>query len=191
MKYFRDILITIVIAVVFFVILNATIGTFRVYGTSMLPNIEPGDCIVVNKLTYSFREPDRGEIVILHSPKKHDTDLIKRIIALPGDTIEIRDGMVFVNGTALEEPYIKDAPDYKYPLQDIPEGHYFVLGDNRIISADSHLGWYLPEENLIGKAWVRYWPFEKLDVIKHYNLYINGQLATSDQLEIALQFNVR
>jgi signal peptidase I len=191
MKYIRDILITIVIAVVFFVLLNVTIGTFRVYGTSMLPNIEPGDCLVVNKITYSFREPDRGEIVILHSPKKQETDLIKRIIALPGDTIEVKDNKVFVNGTAIEEPYIKDAPDYQYPLQEVPEGHYFVLGDNRTVSADSHLGWYLPEENLIGKAWIRYWPLEKVDVIKHYNTYIDGQLAESNELEIARQANVR
>jgi signal peptidase I len=191
MKHLRDILITIVIAVVFFVILNATIGTFRVYGTSMLPNIEPGDCLVVNKLTYSFKEPDRGEIVILHSPRKTDTDLIKRIIALPGDTIEIKNGNVFVNGTALDEPYINNTPDYKYPLQSVPEGNYFVLGDNRSVSADSHLGWYLPRENIIGKAWVRYWPLQKWDVIKHYNIYIDGQLAESNELEIAQQFDVR
>jgi signal peptidase I len=191
MKYVRDILITVVIAVVFFVVLNVTIGTFKVYGTSMLPNIEPGDCIIVSKLTYSFREPDRGEIVILHSPRTEDTDLIKRIIALPGDTIEIKNGTVFVNDHPLEEPYINDAPNYKYPLQEIPEEHYFVLGDNRCVSADSHLGWYLPRENIIGRAWVRYWPPEKWEVIKHYNYYINGQLAAWDYPVLAQKTDVR
>ena len=191
MRHVRDILITVGIAVIFFLILNFTIGTFRVYGTSMLPNIEPGDCIIVDKVTYFFGEPDRGEIVILNSPKKPDTRLIKRVIALPGDTIEIKDGYVYVNGTALVEPYIKDAPDYKYPLQEIPEGSYFVLGDNRTVSADSHLGWYMSEDDIVGKAWARYWPVQKWAVIKHFNNDINGQLSLLNNLEIAQQINVR
>ena len=174
MKYLRDIIVTIIAAIAFYIFLQLTIGTFKVNGTSSVPTVVPGDCLVVNKLSYLFKNPDRGEKIILQSPRANDTDLIKRIIALPGDTIEIKNGKVFVNKMPVVEPYIKEPPRYEYPLQKIPEGEYFVLGDNRNVASDSHEGWYVPRENIVAKVWICYWPLNRWGVIKHYNFATNG-----------------
>jgi signal peptidase I len=87
-----------------------------------------------------------------------EEDLIKRIIGLPGDNVEVKEGKVYINGVALNEPYTNEAPNYKFGKDTIPEGYYFVLGDNRNQSADSHNGWYLPRQNIVGKACLTYWP---------------------------------
>jgi signal peptidase I len=166
-KYFRDILITVVIAVIIFFALQLTIGTFKVYGTSMLPGILPDDQIIVSKIDYRLHKPERGDVIVLKSPRDQNTDLIKRVIALPGDTIEIRSGQILVNDKVIVEPYIKEVPNYKFPKQKLPENSYFILGDNRNVSADSHLGWYAPVEDIIGKAWVIYFPFNRIKIINH------------------------
>ena len=170
MKYFRDILVTVLVAIVIFVSLQFTVGTFRVYGTSMLPGVLPDDYIIVNKVDYYLHKPDRGDVIVLRSPRDQSTDLIKRIIAIPGDSIEIRNGQVLVNDKVLSEPYIKEEPTYKYPKQTLPEDNYFVLGDNRNVSADSHIGWYALREDIIGKAWITYWPFGRMQIIKHFKI---------------------
>jgi signal peptidase I len=170
MKYFRDILITVVISIFIFLVLQFTIGTFRVYGTSMLPGILPDDYIIVSKVDYRLHKPERGDVIVLRSPRDQTTDLIKRIIAIPGDTIEIRNSQIFVNDKVVSEPYIKEAPNYKYPKQTLPEDNYFVLGDNRNVSSDSHIGWYAIDDDIIGKAWIVYWPFGRMQVIKHYKI---------------------
>jgi signal peptidase I len=170
MKYFRDILITIIIAVIIFLALQLTIGTYKVYGTSMLPGIFPDDQIIVSKIDYRLHKPERGDVIVLKSPRDESTDLIKRIIAVPGDTIEIQNHQVLVNNKVISEPYINEAPNYKYGKDTIPEGSYFVLGDNRNVSADSHIGWYATTEDIIGKAWVIYWPFNRMMAIKQYKI---------------------
>ena len=167
-KFVRDIIITIVAALAIFLILQAAVGSFKVYGMSMTPSIQHGDYIMVNKAAYFFHEPNRGDVIVFHSPRNPGSDLIKRIIGLPGDTVEVKNSKVFVNGTPLTEPYIMEQPKYQYPLQQIPEDNYFVLGDNRNNSADSHTGWFLPRENIIGKAWFSYWPPVDWMGIKHY-----------------------
>ena len=167
-KFIRDIIITIIAALAIFLVLQVTIGSFKVYGTSMLPGIQHGDYIMVSKAAYFFQKPDRGDVIVLRSPRSPGTDLIKRIIGLPGDTVEVKNDKVFVNETPLIEPYIKEQPKYQYPLQQVPQGYYFVLGDNRNNSADSHIGWFLPRENIIGKAWVIYWPPKNWTIAKHY-----------------------
>src|SRR4030042_5674143 len=170
-KFIRDIIITIIAALAIFLILQVTIGSFKVYGTSMLPSVQHGDYIIVNKVVYFFQEPDRGDIIVFHSPHSPGTDLIKRIIGQSGDTVEVKNGKVFVNKTPLIEPYIMEQPKYQYPLQQVPQGCYFVLGDNRNNSADSHIGWFLPRENIIGKAWVNYWPPPNWSIVKHYPIF--------------------
>jgi signal peptidase I len=169
MRNIRDILITIIIASVIFIGLQLTMGTFQVYGQCMLPNINDGDRVMVTKTTYLFNNPDRGDIVVFHSPRDTGSDLIKRVIGLPGDTIEIKNHEVFVNGKPLSEPYLNEAPDYSMPSQRLPLNQYFVLGDNRNNSADSHTGWFLPRENIIGKAWLSYWPPENWGAVQHYS----------------------
>lgn len=132
---------------------------------------------MVSKATYSFGEPQRGDIIVLHDPQDPNTDLIKRIIALPGDTVEVKDNTVFVNGTALVEPYVMEPPHYFMLPKEIPAGEYFVLGDNRNNSSDSHRGWTLPRKNIIGKAWITYWPPYRWRAMKHYNLSAGMQTA--------------
>jgi len=177
MRFFRDVIVPILVGLAFFALFQVTVGSFKVYGSSMLPGIEQGDYIMVSKATYFFGEPQRGDIIILHDPQDPNTDLIKRIIALPGDTVEIKDNTVFVNNTALVEPYTLEPPHYLLLPEEIPAGNYFVLGDNRNNSSDSHRGWTLPRKNIIGKAWITYWPPYRWRTMKHYKLNADTQAA--------------
>ena len=155
---FRQVLAVILIAVGVFFLLRVTVQSFVVVGSSMEPNLEDGQRLLVNKILYQLREPQRGEIIIFHHPSGTHADLIKRIIALPGDTVEVKEGAVYINGSAIDEPYIKAAPSYTMAKKEIPEGEYFVLGDNRNNSNDSHRWGTLDQENIIGKAWLSIWP---------------------------------
>ena len=94
---------------------------------------------------------------------------VKRVIGLPGETVEVKDGLVFIDGVALDEPYVREAPRYATAEKVIPDGEYYVLGDNRNSANDSHNGWTVPEENVIGKARVTYWPPSRWNVIGHFS----------------------
>ena len=187
MKFVRDIIVPLVAALAIFALFQVTIGSFKVYGASMLPSIQPGEYIIVSKAAYFFSPPEHGEVIVFHSPRDPNSDLIKRIIALPGDTIEIKDGTVFVNDTPLTETYTLEPPNYAYPHQEIPADHYFVLGDNRNNSADSHRGWTAPRQNIVGKAWLTYWPPEKWRLIEHYTLNVAEQRAELSKLGLAMK----
>jgi signal peptidase I len=150
--------------------MRALIQNFRVDGPSMNPTLASGEFLWVNKAAYLqvdnayvFGGPQRGDITVLKSPDaSEDIDLIKRIIGLPGDHVLVDHGRVFINGQALDEPYIRFGASYTYPADGqaivVPDGQYFVLGDNRSNSRDSHFGWFVPADNLIGRAFVSYWP---------------------------------
>jgi signal peptidase I len=131
---------------------------------SMLPTLEINDRLVVEKISYHFNPPVRGDIVVFWPPEnlfpagKRRDAFIKRIIGLPGDTIEITDGTVFINGEALEEDYIEAEPEYTWGPETVPPDQYLVLGDNRNSSFDSHSWGFVPRENIIGRAVVRFWP---------------------------------
>ncbi len=105
-----------------------------------------------------FGEPKRGDVIVFRFPRDMSRPFIKRIIGLPGETVEIRNGRVLINGELLEEVYLKDPPRYQVGPEMVPRSNYFVLGDNRNNSSDSHVWGMVPEENILGKAWVRYWP---------------------------------
>ena len=155
----REIIGTVILAAVIFVLLQATIQSFIIIGSSMEPQFHEGQRLLISKIAYTFSEPERGDVIIFEPPDKPDSaHLIKRIIALPGDTIEITDGVVYINEKAIDEPYIKAAPSYTMKCEEIPEGEYFVLGDNRNNSTDSHVWGTVPRENIIGKAWLSIWP---------------------------------
>jgi signal peptidase I len=143
----------------------------------MYPSILPGEYIMVSKASYFFGQPQRGEVVVFHSPRDPQTDLIKRVIAVPNDTIEIKKGTVFVNGIALSESYISEPPKYDVYRQQIIPDHFFVLGDNRNNSSDSHGGWTVPRQYIVGKAWVTYWPPQEWKTVKHYVINAGKQTA--------------
>jgi signal peptidase I len=187
MKIFRDIIAPVLVGIAVFALFHLTIGSFKVYGTSMLPTVEEGEYIMVSKAAYFFGQPQRGDIIVFDSPQDPRSDLIKRIIGLPGDTVEIRDDKVTVNGTPLTEPYTFEAPHYLVLPEEIPAGHYFVLGDNRNNSSDSHRGWTVPRQNIIGKAWITYWPPYKWRLIPSYSVNVNTQTADLDIFTLALK----
>ena len=124
---------------------------------------------MVNKASYFFSDPRRGDVLVFNPPVSSEYPFIKRVIGLPNDIVEIRDGKVFVNSVPLQEKYIKDQPGYDMPPKEIPENEYFVLGDNRNNSNDSHNGWTVPRKSIIGKAWFVYWPLNRWGIVKHYD----------------------
>jgi signal peptidase I len=169
-RILRDILITLALAVAIFFLLHLTLQSFVIVEHCMEPNLHEGERLLVNKVVYHFHDPERGDVIILDPPFETDEVYIKRIIGLPGDTVEVKDGAVYINGTKLDEPYIKEPPSYTFPLTEIPEDEYFVLGDNRNNANDSHRWGTVPSENIIGKVWLIFWPFSEWGVVKHYPL---------------------
>lgn len=166
-RFIREAVTTVALAFALALILRACIVEAReIPSGSMLPTIHEGDRVLVNKIVYHMRQPERGEIIVFDPPVQSDYDFVKRVIGLPGDTVEIKNEQVFINGVALEEDYVAEAPDYAYGPVKVPEGALFVMGDNRNSSYDSHL-WetWLPLDNLKGEAFVRYWPPDRLGKI--------------------------
>ncbi len=170
-RVLREFLITALIALAIFVPLKATVQGYEVQYSCMLPNIQDGDWIIVDKAIYHFGEPDRGDVVVFQPPDSLNSEypFVKRVIGLPGETVEVRDGAVYIDGVALDEPYVREEPRYTMAPTAIPSGEYFVLGDNRNSANDSHNGWTVPEDNLIGKARLTYWPASRWGAIDHYD----------------------
>jgi len=181
-----ELLQTVVLTLAIFLGVRSVVQNFRVEGASMEPTLETGQYLLISKAPYFhientplaglsflptdkqgsteflFGGPQRGDIVVFKAPTQPDKDFIKRVIGMPGDTVLIKNGQVIVNGQPLSEPYIHFPATYTYPFdgqpKQIPDGYYFVLGDNRPNSSDSHLGWNVPVDNFVGRAWVSYWP---------------------------------
>jgi signal peptidase I len=190
MKIFREVGITILIAVAVFALLRLTVQSYTVVMSSMEPSFQDGECIMVNKVCYRSSGPQRGEVIIFEPPFTSPHPFIKRVIGLPGEIVEIKDGKVFIDGIPLEEEYIMAPPNYTMPATKIPENEYFVLGDNRNSSNDSHSGWTVPRDNIIGRAWFSYWPPSKWRVVKHYS-YPELNVANEQEMMVSHSFGVQ
>lgn len=162
----REILETILLTVIIFLILNTATGRFQVRGSSMEPTLWDGQYLVTGKLVYWVHPPERGDIIVFEPPSNPADDYIKRVVGLPGEQVEIRDGTVWVDGVRLEEDYTN--PGFYSGTWGVGDGEYFVLGDNRDNSSDSHSWGILPEGNIVGKAWFCYWPPEKWGLVEHH-----------------------
>ena len=157
--FIHDVLVPLLIALAVYCGFQFTLQQYVVQQTSMIPNLVEGQRLFINKVSYVWGKPGRGDIVVFRPPEAPgSTPLIKRIIGLPGETVEVEYGTVFINDMPLKEPYIKEAPRYQMAEYIVPQGQYFVLGDNRNSSRDSHYGWSVPEDNIIGRALFSIWP---------------------------------
>ena len=189
----RELLEAVVLALIVFMVIQTSVRNFKVDGSSMNPTLEGGQYLMVNKLVYfqldmvrlsrivpfwkeegpdsrfAVHPPQRGEVIVFHFPRDTRKDFVKRVIGLPGDTVEIRGGKVFVNDSYQEEPYItlKDTSSMK-PMR-MRGKEYFVLGDNRRSSNDSRSWGPVPEDLILGKVWFVYWPFTSLQVLNNFS----------------------
>jgi signal peptidase I len=181
-QFVREILETVGLALILFVVINLVSARVRVEGYSMLPTLDNGEYILISRLSYKMGDYHRGDIIVFRPPMFPDApywqrifglpgfddnyeDYIKRIIGLPGETVRIAGGIVFINDLPLLEQYIAAPPEYTNEWT-VPEGQLFVLGDNRNNSADSHAWGFLPERNVLGKALVVYWPLTDFMIIQ-------------------------
>jgi signal peptidase I len=154
-------------ALVFGFVRPFVMEAFWIPSGSMIPTLEIGDRVLVNKFIYRFTEPKRGDIIVFESVDNPDEDLIKRVVGLPGDTVAVRRGHLLLNGERQREPYVnKKLPDRSfYAKTKVPKGHVFVMGDNRGNSADSRVFGPLPEKNIEGEAFLRFWPPHRIGVL--------------------------
>lgn len=166
LRFILDILETLILSVILFAVINAVSARIRVDGSSMEPTLHTGEFVIVNKLAYKLGNPQIGDVIVFHFPRDIEQEYIKRVIGLPGDTVEVKNGHVYVNGQPLNENYIAAPPAYSRTWQ-VPPNSLFVLGDNRNNSSDSHNWGPVPENYVVGKAVFVYWPPENWGVIEH------------------------
>lgn len=141
--------------------------SFVVHGPSMEPTLASGERLLVDQITYRFRDPARGEIIVLRNPGNVDETYIKRVIGVPGDVIMVRGGILYVNGRPVEEPYIKARMFEDFGPYEVPEDHFFVMGDNRNNSMDSRRVQVgpIPRDHIIGRALIRFWPPSRVGLV--------------------------
>jgi len=169
---FRELIETIVLSLIIFLLMRQVVQNYRIESQSMETNFCEGQFILVNKLAYKLGDPTRGDVVVFHNPSNQNEDYIKRIIGLPGDTVEVRNQQVLINSQPLDEPYLRYKNVDTYGPTVIEPERLFVMGDNRPNSSDSRregVG-QLPQELLVGQAWLRVWPFDRWGLVRHYEI---------------------
>jgi signal peptidase I len=181
-RFTRDVIETLGLALLLFLVINLLSARVRVEGSSMLPTLDTDRYVLVSRLTPRFSDLKRGDIIVFRPPMYPEAgwferllgfpmlpsryeDYIKRVIGLPGEVVTIQDGVVTIDGLVLEEPYIYSPPSYEIQVL-VPADHIFVLGDNRNSSSDSHSWGSLPIENVLGKAVLIYFPFSEWEIFE-------------------------
>jgi len=164
--WLREVLETIIPAVIIALVINLFLAqATQVYGQSMEPNLHHSQRLVVEKISYHFHGPRRGDVVVLRSPQRKSELLIKRVIGLPGEQVEIHDGLVYIDGVPLAEPYLTQGTAGHVGPIIVPPLHVYVLGDNRSFSNDSRSFGPVPLENIVGRAWLSYWPLDQIGFV--------------------------
>jgi signal peptidase I len=191
----REMLETVIFALLVFLVVQTVSRNYKVQSISMQPNLYEGQYVVVNRVVYAngalldalrrtvgkyelgdkilnkvFHPPQRGEILVFTPVTNTKPDLIKRVIGIEGDKVELRQGVVYINDRPITEPYIRPAPGQSYGPIVVGKDQLFVMGDNRGNSSDSRVFGLLPMKNVIGRAWLRYWPPKDWGFIRHYDL---------------------
>ena len=179
----REIVETLLLAALIFFLVRLVVLNFRVDGESMLPNLDDGQMLLVNRNAYQyfdfgneryypFDPPERGDVIVFEPPSGSDKPYIKRIIGLPGEEVTFGDGQVFIDGEVLDEAYIDERTRCNAARSDacdvlVPDGYVYVLGDHRTNSSDSRAFGAVPVENVVGKAWLSYWPASDIGFVPH------------------------
>ncbi len=192
-EFIRELIETLLLSLAVFLALHLSVQNFRVEGSSMVPTLIEGQYIVANKIIYSriqsdsiarflpfiqpsgdgaslytFHPPQYGDIIIFNFPPNPSRDLVKRVIGLPGDVIEIRSGQVIRNGEPLDEPYVFNRDRRTLGQVEVPENSYYVLGDNRRASSDSRDWGFLSDEHVVGRGWISYWPSDRIGLLRAF-----------------------
>ncbi len=200
-RAFKEISEALILALIVFLVIQGSVRNFKVDGSSMLPSLKTGQYLLVNKLVYfkldtsrlsrvipfweedtrsnhfAIRPPRRGEVIVFHAPSPNlGKDFVKRVIGLPGEEVEIVSGTPFIDGVALEEPYLTTQDRSRMSPLLLGEEEYFVLGDNRRSSNDSRNWGAVPEGNILGKVWVVYWPFAQAQILDTASSFTQGLL---------------
>ena len=186
------------LALIVFMVIQGSVRNFRVDGSSMVPTLDSGQYLLVNKLVYfrpdtsriskiipfwnsdtssdhfAVHPPKRGEVIVFRFPRDPSKDFVKRVIGLPGEEVEIRSGMTYIDGSPLEEPYLTVRDDSTLGPITMKGKEYFVMGDNRRSSNDSRAWGAVPEQNVVGKVWLIYWPFSRIQVLNTVSGIVNG-----------------
>ncbi len=170
----QEIVSTAIFVVAVFTLLQLAMPRSVVHGSSMEPNFVENQRLVISRVHYLFGDPQRGDIIVFNSPSPREPDepsLVKRVIGLPGETIEFRDQQLYINGELMEEPYI-NGPCTSFRCRDniweLGPDEYFMMGDNRNVSNDSRAFGPVPRGNLVGEVLLRFWPLDKVGVVQQY-----------------------
>ena len=172
--FFLDILEVVVFAIaIFLFIYLLVLQPHKIKGQSMVPNFDDGEYLLTDKVTYRFNQPERGDVVVFEAPGSNGEEFIKRIIGLPGERISLNNGKVYINSSILSEIYLPETyqtngssflSDNKEII--VPDGNYFVMGDNRGASYDSRSWGYITKDKITGRAWLVYWPVSRMGIVE-------------------------
>ena len=194
-SFAKEVLQTLLLTALIFFGTRLAVQNYRVEGSSMYGTLHNSEFVLVNKLAYTRSEPRHGDIIVFNYPEDPSEQFVKRIIALPGDSIEIRQGSVYVNGEQLIEPYIDRGAQLagfanrdELSVRTVPAESYFVMGDNRRGSRDSREWGFLQRKYIVGKVWLAYWPPPDFGIIEHFELPVpdpGGRKEAGDFDEVA------